>query len=291
MEAAPAKAGGSVEYSPTVRGRRLIREIERLRHDSGLSMEAAAQRLGWSASKMYRLENGRSRITTDDLEDMLDLYGVRSPQREAFIQLGRDARRRGWWTAYADIFTGSYISMEAEAASIRVNAHVVPGIFQVPGYAREVIARTRPAISAEDAERRVAARVARQEAFFSRDDPPEVHVVLEEAVLYRQVGGLAVTRGQLAALAEAAARPDVIIQVLPFAVGANAGMDGKFTLLAFPDPEDPPVAYVEGLMGDVYIEADEEVDRFSLAWTHLVTQALDPAESAIMIRALAKEQQ
>ena len=58
-------------------------------------------------SKLYRLENGRSRITTDDLADMLDLYGVRSPQREALIQLGRDARRRGWWTAYSDVFTGS----------------------------------------------------------------------------------------------------------------------------------------------------------------------------------------
>ena len=64
-----------MEYSPTVRGRRLIREIERLRHGSGLSMEVAAQRLGWSTSKLYRLENGRSRITTDDLADMLDLYG------------------------------------------------------------------------------------------------------------------------------------------------------------------------------------------------------------------------
>jgi hypothetical protein len=61
-------------------------------------------------------------------------------------------------------------------------------------------------------------------------------------------------------------------------------------ILAFHDPEDPPVAYVEGLMGDVYVEAADEVDRFSLAWTHLVAQALDPAESAAMIRSIAKEQ-
>jgi transcriptional regulator with XRE-family HTH domain len=278
-----------VEFSPTVRGRRLIREIERLRHDSGLSMEAAAKRLGWSTSKMYRLENGRSRITTDDLQDMLDLYGVRAAQREALIRLGRDARKRGWWTAYADIFTGSYMSMEAEASTIRVNAHMVPGILQIPGYAREVIARTRPAITTEDADRRLAARAARQEALFSRDDPPEIHVVLDEAVLHRQVGGPALLSAQLAALTEAATRPNVILRVLPFVAGANAGMDGKFTLLAFPEPSDPPIAYVEGLMGDVYVEASDEVDQFSLAWTHLVTQALDPAESAVMISTLAKE--
>jgi hypothetical protein len=66
-------------------------------------------------------------------------------------------------------------------------------------------------------------------------------------------------------------------------------MDGHFTILAFPDPEDPPVAYVEGLMGDVYVEAAEDVDRFTLAWTALVTQALDLAESAAMIRSIAME--
>ncbi len=252
-------------------------------------MEVAAQRLGWSTSKLHRLESGRSRISTDDLEDLLDLYGVHSPQREALIQLGRDARKRGWWTKYADVFTGSYMSMESEAAGIRINAHVVPGIFQTADYAREVVTRTRPAITPEDAERRVAARIARQEALFSRTDPPEIHVVLDEAVLHRQVGGPAVTRGQLTTLIEAGARPDVTIQVLPFAAGANAGMDGKFALLAFPHPDDPPVAYVEGLMGDVYVEDSEEVGRFSLAWTHLVTQALSPADSARMISTLTKE--
>src|SRR5260370_32134132 len=62
-EAGAATCEGCVEYSPTVRGRRLIREIERFRHGSGLSMEAAAQRLGWSTSKLYRLEAARSRGT------------------------------------------------------------------------------------------------------------------------------------------------------------------------------------------------------------------------------------
>jgi len=278
-----------VEYSPTVRGRRLIRELERLRHDSGLSMELAAKQLGWSVSKLYRLENGRSKISTDDLVDMLDLYGVRSPRREALVQLGRDARRRGWWTAYTDIFTGSYIAMEAEASSIRVNAHVIPGLFQTPGYAHAVITGTRPTVGPEEAERRVAARTARQDALFSRTEQPEIHVILDEAVLHRQVGGPAVMAQQLEALAETSTWPQVTLQVLPYTAGANAGMDGHFVILAFEAAaEDPPIAYVEGLMGDVYIEAAEEVDRFNLAWSLLTAQALDPAESAVMIRALAK---
>jgi hypothetical protein len=116
-----------------------------------------------------------------------------------------------------------------------------------------------------------------------------MHAILDEAILRRQVGGPAVAAAQLHALAEVAARPRVTVQVLPFAAGANAGMDGKFTLLGFPD--DPPVAYVEGLMGGIYLEAAEETDRFHAAWTHLISQALPPGESVQMIRELAKEHQ
>jgi transcriptional regulator with XRE-family HTH domain len=280
----------TVGYSPTVRGRRLIREVERLRRDRGLSMEASAQRLGWSLSKLYRLENGKSRITTDDLADMLDAYGVWSPEREALLQLCRDARKRGWWTAYADVFTGSYISMEAEASSIRIHSHVLmPGIFQTPAYARTVITATEPGISLADTERRVAARLARQEALFGQHNPPSMHAILDEAVLRRQVGGCAATAAQLDALAGLTGRPHVTVQVLPFTSGENAGMDGKFTLLGF--PEDPPVAYVEGLMGDIYLEAADETDRFHAAWTRLVSQALPPGDSVSMIRELAKESQ
>lgn len=276
-----------MSYSPTVRGRRLIREVTRLRHEADLSMEAAAARLGWSASKMYRLESGRTRITTDDLADMLDAYGTAGPERDRLLRLCRDARTRGWWTAYADVFSGSYIALEAEAAAIQTHAHiVVPGVFQTPDYAREVITATRPDAQARDTERMVAARTARQRSLFARTKPPRVHAILDEAVLRRRVGGPETMADQLEALGGIAARPDVTIQVLPFTGGTHAGMDGKFTLLEF--PEDPPVAYVEGLMGDVYLEADE-VTRFAAAWDRLACQALPPTESSQLIATIAKE--
>jgi transcriptional regulator with XRE-family HTH domain len=277
-----------MDYSPTVRGRRMMRDITRLRQAAGLSLEAAAQRLDFSQSKLYRLENGRSRVTLDDLEDMLDLYGVRSPQREALIQLARDARRRGWWTAYSDVFTGSYIGLESEASTIKVNAHLVPGFLQTPDYARATITRTGPWLDNSEVERRVAARTARQQALFKQENPPRLHVVLDEAILHRQVGGPEAMSQQLAALTKASTRPDITLQVLPFTAGAAAGQDGEFVILGFPDPEDPPVVYVEGLMGDIYLESEEELDRYNLVWANLVDQALSPGESATMID-LAKE--
>jgi transcriptional regulator with XRE-family HTH domain len=267
-----------------------MRELVRLRQHRELTLEVTAQRLRWSTSKLYRIENGRTRVGTDDLEDLLDLYGVCSPRRDALLQLGRDARKRGWWTAYADAFTGSYISMEAEAASIRIHSHLVPGLFQTADYAREVITSTGLKLEDGEAERKVAARIVRQQELFAQEDPPQIHAILGEAVLHCQVGGPQVTRQQLAALAVVAQRPNVTLQVLPFAAGANAGMDGKFTILAFPDPGDPPVAYVEGLMGDVYMESEEELALYHRAWARLALQALSPGESAAMITRLSQEE-
>jgi len=277
-----------MDRSPTVRGRRLMRELKRLREVSGLSPDEAAQRLDFSKSKLYRIENGRSRIDADDLEDMLDLYDVRSPERDALIALGRDSRRRGWWTTYKDVFTGSYVGLESEAATIEVASHFVPGLFQTAGYARAVITETRPTLDTAEAERRVTARTARQHAVLGRDDPPEIHVVLDEAALHRAVGGPEVIAGQLAALAKASTQPNVTVQVLPFAAGASAALEGDFVILAFPDPEDPPVAYAEGLFGDLYLESKEELDRYTLAWSRLLEKAMGPAESTALISKLVQ---
>jgi transcriptional regulator with XRE-family HTH domain len=277
-----------MDRSPTVRGRRLMREVKRLREASGLSPDEAAQRLDFSKSKLYRIENGRSRIDADDLEDMLDLYDVRSPERDALIALGRDSRRRGWWTTYKDVFTGSYVGLESEAATIEVASHLVPGLFQTVGYARAVITETRPMLDIAEAERRVTARIARQHAVLDRDNPPEIHIVLDEAALHRSVGGPEVMAGQLAALAKASTQPNVTLQVLSFAAGASAALEGDFVILAFPDPEDPPVAYAEGLFGDLYLESKEELDRYTLAWTRLLGKAASPAESTAMISKLAQ---
>jgi transcriptional regulator with XRE-family HTH domain len=278
-----------MDRSPTVRGRRLMRELKRLRETSGLSPDEAARRLDFSVSKLYRIENGKARVDHDDLEDMLDLYDVRSPERDALVALGRDSRRRGWWTTYKDVFTGSYVGLESDAARVQVASHLVPGLFQTADYARAVIGATAPWLTADDVERRVAARLARQQAVLSRDSPPEIHAVLDEAVLHRAIGGTAVMAAQLAVLAKASTQPGVTVQVVPFGAGSHAALEGDFVILAFPDPEDPPVVYAEGIFGDLYLESKEELDRYTLAWTHLLDKALSPAESTLMIGGLAKE--
>lgn len=278
-----------MDQSPTVRGRRLVRELKRLREGSGLTPDEAAARLDFSRSKIYRLETGKSRVDADDLEDMLELYEVASPERDALIQLGKEARRRGWWTRYKDVFSGSYVVLESEASGIRRCASLIPGVFQTTDYARAVIAATGPWLGTEEVGRRVAARAARQQALFSAAEVPHMHVVLDESALRRQVGSPDIMRQQITALAAAARRSDVVLQVMPFGAGACAGMAGDFVILDFPEPEDPSVVYTEGLFGDLYLESKGETDRYILAWTQMCEQALDSAASSAMIADLAKD--
>jgi hypothetical protein len=144
-------------------------------------------------------------------------------------------------------------------------------------------------VDAAEVDRRIAARTARRQALFDRSTPPQIHIVLDEAAIRREIGGAEVMRYQLAAVIDASERSNITIQVLPFTAGAHAGMKGEFVILDFPDPEDPPVAYVEGLMGDLYLESEGELELFHGAWAHVVEEALNVDDSLALLGALAKE--
>lgn len=93
-----------------------------------------------------------------------------------------------WFQPYAELeATATYIST--------CQCQLVYGLLQTPEYARAVL-------SVEQGDRldgMVAARMERQH-ILSRDEPPVLWVVLDEAALYRQIGGRDVMRDQLACL-------------------------------------------------------------------------------------------
>jgi hypothetical protein len=247
--------------------------------------------MGWHTSKLFRMENARSpRVDWLDVKELMEMYGVRSRHREALIQLARDARMRGWWTPYRDVFTGSYVALEDESSAMRLYCpELVPGLLQTEDYARAVIRAVRPAYDSDSVERRVVARLARQKELLDRVSPLELALVLNEAVLRRLVGGAPVMAAQLRSLADAAQRPGVMLQVLPFSAGAHASLEGGFVLIKFPEETDDDVVYVEGIMGDLYLESVEEVKRYQSAFERIQAVALGPRESSAFMSALARE--
>jgi transcriptional regulator with XRE-family HTH domain len=281
-------------HSPTVRHKRLTAELRRLRAESGLTRDDVASRLEWHPTKVTRLETGQwTRLNPRDVRDLLDIYGVTDEgQREALVLLAREARQRGWWHSYGDVLPSEYahfIGLEAEAASIRTYQQVlVPGLLQSEAYARTVIHAFRPTDTAEGLDRRVAVRHQRQRRV-TEERSLQLGVILGEGVVHQRVGDADVTAGQLRFLAEVAALPNVMIQVLPYSAGAHGAMIGSFEILGFPEPVDPDVVYLENMASALFLEEPADIARYVQVFDYLRAAALSPRASMDMLRSAAEE--
>lgn len=270
--------------SPTVRRRRLAARLRELRENANLTIDEVGDQLECSASKISRIETGHVGVTPRDVRDMLEVYGVGDDEREALVQLAREARKKGWWHAYNEVFTGSFVGLESDASFLHTHqALLVPGLLQTEAYTRAVIRAIRPDSAEADVELRVRARINRQKLITEVSNPPEYWAVLDEAVLHRVVGGPEAMREQLKRLVELASLPHVTLQVVPFSSGAHAGMEAPFLILGFPEQADPDVVYVENSTSGVYLEQQEDVHRYTLMFDHLRAAALKPDDTVEMV--------
>ncbi|PPK67637.1 helix-turn-helix transcriptional regulator [Actinokineospora auranticolor] len=273
--------------SPTVRRRRLAAELRRFREAAELTIDEVGEKLECSASKISRIETGHVGVTPRDVRDMLELYGIEEARREALVQLAREARQKGWWHSYNEVFTGSFVGLEADASFLHTHqALLIPGLLQIEEYTRAVIRAIRPDAEPAEVDLRVRGRLARQR-LLTDPHPPDYWAVLDEAVLHRVTGGPEVMRAQLARLVEASTLPNVTIQVVPFGTGAHAGMETPFLILGFPEQADPDVVYVENTTTGVYLEQPSDVRRYTLMFDHLRASALGPDDTVALIQRIA----
>jgi hypothetical protein len=86
-------------------------------------------------------------------------------------------------------------------------------------------------------------------------------------------------REQLDHIVMMATRPNVVVQVVPLAVGAYHGLSGSLTLLSFPEPDDKDIAYIEHFMGALKLEKPDDIRRARMAFDRIRSQALGSDES------------
>ncbi|GGQ75356.1 transcriptional regulator [Kitasatospora griseola] len=256
-----------------------------------MTAEEVAGRLMVSQSKISRLENGRRSISQRDVRDLCDVYQVEDERvRNGLMEMAKESRQRGWWHEFGDIPYSVYIGLEAEASSIRAyESSFVPGLLQTPEYAEAVVTGTQPDTDPAAIRRRVEVRLKRQHRIHGEDQIGSLWVVVDEAVLRRQVGGPQVMAAQLYQLVELGERPNINLQVIPFSHGAHPGMTGTFSLMEFPESADSTVVYFEGVTSDLYLEKEADVRRYTNLYDHLRAAALSVTESRSMITQLAEE--
>ena len=280
----------SPRSSPTARRRRLATALRQLREESDLNCTEAGKAVGWSESKISRIETGRVKIAQPDLEILLDLYDVTGDTRVSLLTLARQATHRGWWRSYSDALPAwfeNYIGLENGAKSLfTYQNQLVHGLMQTEEYAEAVIRAAQPAATADEVERQLGARSTRQ-ALLTASTPLQVWTVLDEAVLHRQVGGRAIMWGQLNWLTEISEFRNVTLQVLPFDAGAHASMGTSFELLQFPELGDTAIVYIEDLTSSQYLETPADLERYTLVFDYLRATALSPDRSAELIARMA----
>jgi hypothetical protein len=278
---------------PTVLRMLLGAHLRRLREAQGVSRETAGWEIRASESKISRMELGRVSFKERDVADLLTLYGMTDEiERDALLELAKNANTPGWWHREGDILPSwfqSYLGLEAAAALIRTyEVQFVPGLLQTADYARSVIVLGHDAASEEEVERRVKLRMTRQQ-LLTRPDPPQLWVVVDEGALRRPVGGPEIMRAQISALIDATKQPNVRLQVIPFRAGGHAAAGGSFSILRFPDQDLPDVVYIEQLTSALYLDKREDVDLYATAMERLCVEADRPSRTSDILGRMLKE--
>ena len=259
--------------SQTVRRRLLAAELRLLRERARLTGDEAAVKLGWSGSKISRIELHRIGVKRDDLDKLLDLYRVESPYREDLQALASEYTRTGRLRAVVAApaaglrgipVGGGRSPLDLELGAAR-GTRFTAGRRVRPGHPRRLPVHV-PA-GPGDWERRIALRHMRQQRL--TDEPPlELAVIIDESVLRRRFGDSAGMYTQLRRVAEASEMPNVDVWVLPLS-GEHPIGTGAFTYMQFPQVHDVPlrdIVNVENLTGSSYLEDEEETYRYRVTF-------------------------
>ncbi|MFI5840508.1 DUF5753 domain-containing protein [Catenuloplanes sp. NPDC051500] len=280
----------SARKPPTVRLRRLAKELVRLRLAAGFATHTeAAAALHMDPTTMWRLERALTVPLKRTVLVCLELYGVKDPAEQArYLELRTRSAELNWLAPYEGTLPEDYqgyINFEVDAARLNAfDAAFVPGLLQTPEYARAVIRGVHRTMPEDEVAQRAEVRARRQEVLARKRTP--LWMVIDEAILHRPVGGPEVMRAQLDALLDGDARR-VQLQVVPFGVGAHPGSQGSFVVMQF--AEDPDLVYIETLTGSVILESAEEVSLHSSNFEHLIALALSQADSRKLISARRKD--
>jgi len=288
---APQQLFAPRSSGPTVQRLVLGGYLRRLREEAGITTERAAVIIRGSHSKISRMEHGRVGFKERDIGDLLTLYGVTpGEEREALLNLAREANTPGWWQGYADIlphWVEPYFGLEAAASFIReYELQFVPGLLQTEEYARSVI-RLGSAPTEDEVGRRATARISRQQILHN-DNPPRLWAVMDEGALRRIVGSREIMREQLSHLIEMCDHEAVTLQILPFSAGAHRALGGAFTILRFDEPDLRDVVYIEQLTSALYLDKPTEVDSYLQVIEEVCLQAEPSAKTRGILRAALK---
>lgn len=279
---------------PVVLRRRLRTELRRAREEAGYTMEEVARRTEWSLSKVVRIEKGTVKISGTDLRALLRLFEIPEDGDRAaeLLELARGTRQTSWWRrTYRPLISEQYLQyIEYEEAASVLHLYeplLIPGLLQTPEYATAIIREhATPGTPTDLIQARIDIRLKRQE-LLSRDPPPTIVCVLDEAAVQRTAGQRNLAQGQIAHLIGLASRPEITIEILPFSAGLHRGMLESFLILSFPG-SDGDVLFSETSRDTLFSDEDDsEIPGYRNVFSDLRSVSLGADSTIRYLRNLA----
>lgn len=277
------------EGRSTGRSRQLGAELRKRREATKRTRQEVARELGWSASKVSRLESGNRGQSEVDVAIYLTFCGVLRDELDELLAPTREADAGYRLQQHGEQLPDelhSLVFYETTATMIdNFELNRLPGLTQTEDYARALL-RQSVSFPADGLEPRVQARMDRQ-SLIKRLNPPQFSFIVHEQALRLQVGDIRVMHEQMLQLLFLGNRPQCEIRVVPTNIGGHAGLGGPFMLMRYTDAK--PVVYVENETTSLFLEDRAHIDVHQAILARLAEVALDEGQSRELIASLANE--
>ncbi|NKY36455.1 helix-turn-helix domain-containing protein [Nocardia speluncae] len=295
--------GSTRTNASTLPRRALGRQLRKLRERAGYTQSAASRVAEISPQSYGRIEDGwQTKVTDLGLNALANAYEATDGERRLLLDLAREIREAtasggGWWRAYADAMVSGfdhYLALEEAANWVTSwQTTVVPGLLQTRDYRQALTWALNPNQSSDDVNRTLDLAQRRQNLLDRPDFKFEA--MLTEAVLRYNVGSSSVMADQVKHLLDRSDMPGVEVRIVPNTETSPVGLLSRsFVLFSFPPLhasklQEPPVAYMEGFTGNLFVERDIEVAEYSREAERIRHVALSPSASKDLMLRISEE--
>jgi transcriptional regulator with XRE-family HTH domain len=284
----------SPSISPVAAHWELVVRIRERREQLGIKVEDIKSRLGFSRNYWSIIENEHKLIPEKTLRRVFDILELADEDRQQLLELRETAAEPGWWSEHSKLFDRNVQRMLGlEHAAQRIRGYetiLVPGLLQTADYARTIM-RSDTTIRDVEVKQRVNVRLRRQQ-LLNGNPPLQLTVIISEAVLRQQIGGIDVHREQLDHLLELSERyvNNVEIRVLPFVTAeSNLFGAGTLALLDFHSPRLPRIAWHETVSAWGFISDPEKIRDLDMAFDETLKSTMGRAETTKMVERYRKD--
>jgi transcriptional regulator with XRE-family HTH domain len=267
------------EQPTTARGREVGSKLRAIREAWGMTLTDVADRLGWSPSKVSRVERGITGVSPVEMVRYAAHCGGNLEDIDYLLDWCKKSVTPGYWLSDR---LASLIFHESTAVwSASYDPLVVPGLLQTQDYATALIGNERLAPGV--AEFRAKARMDRQDLLRSR--PFEFYI--HEQALRVPVGGNRVMNDQMLKLVLITDQQRITIRVVPTALGARGVLGAPFVFFRFKGSG--PLVYLDGMPAGLFVEDRIYVAGYRDLLVEMSDVALGIAESREVLASLASE--